>query len=192
MKNRPIIACLMLSFSFTASSLADMGELTEPSLAFPADFPAAARTKALAVLLRPDCEFRGCTWLNAWSFLNYGGETLALNRFLEGLAQCPGISLSISFHKFSDAEKLDWSLEHYARLFPDKVVVRVNLNSSRIKLADLVLPDTKDSQIADFVGAIRGKPGTKVTVTLKRKDTGKIECITLDRVPYAPSKAFKK
>ncbi len=144
MKNKATITSLMVSFAIAIRAMAAMGELSEPDLALPSDTPAAVRAKVAAVLDQPDCKYLGGTWFNDRSFLKYGGETLALNRFLETLSQCPGFTLSIRFYKFAEDEKLDWSVEHDSRLLGNKVIVRVNLNSTRIKLEDLVVPDTKD------------------------------------------------
>ncbi|MEQ1851868.1 MAG: PDZ domain-containing protein [Chthoniobacteraceae bacterium] len=78
-----------------------------------------------------------------------------------------------------------------AEVWPDTPASKAGITAGDYILAiDGV--DTKGSQITEFVGAIRGKPGTQVTLTLKRKDNGKIERITLDRISSGTSNAAKK
>jgi hypothetical protein len=132
-----------------APAFAAMGDLTEPGLALRADFPAAARTNLAAALRRPDCKFLGGTWFNSNTHLKYGGDTLALNLFLEAITKCPGITLSIRFHRYDADEQLDWVVDHYGDLKPDGVCVRVNLNSKRINLDSLIVPDTNGPRLPE-------------------------------------------
>src|SRR5437762_1115559 len=61
MKSKFYIASLTLLL-LTAKALAEYHTLTEPSVAFPNAFPAAARTNIVAALRRPVCRapVRGC------------------------------------------------------------------------------------------------------------------------------------
>lgn len=143
MKNllTPLLCAILLAT--TAESFALSFELDRPGLAFPKDFPAATRTNLMAVLQRPDCTFLGGKAFNSDTHLKYGGDTLALNQFLDALTKCPGLTVSIRFYRYDETEKLDWVVDHSAWREPTSVCVRVNLNSKRLKLDDLVVPDTK-------------------------------------------------
>ena len=66
-----------------------------------------------------------------------------MNRFLDALTRCPGLTLSIRFYRYDESEKLDRAVDHSGKHNPENVCVRVNLNSKRIKLDDLAVPDTK-------------------------------------------------
>ncbi len=112
MKNllAPLLCAILLATA--AQSFALTFELDRPGLAIPKDFPAATRTNLLAVLERPDCKFLGGTGFNSDTNLKYGGDTLALNRFLDALARCPGLTLSIRFYRYDESEKLDWVVDH--------------------------------------------------------------------------------
>ena len=143
MKTNTYIACLLLVFGLTTRAFARAGDLTEPGLAFPADFPESARTNIIAALRQPGCKFLGGHFINWITSLNYGGDTKALNLFLEGLAKCPGINLSVRFSSESTLMGCDWMIASHSASEPDKIVVRVNLKSGQIKLEDLMLPDSR-------------------------------------------------
>ena len=91
MNTTSYIVCLFLLFGAATRVFGLAGELKEPGLAFPEGFSESARTNIMASLRRPDCTFLGGHFINSFTSLKYGGETLALNLFLEGLAKCPGV-----------------------------------------------------------------------------------------------------
>jgi hypothetical protein len=136
------LACLLLALGLATNAFALAGELKEPGLAFPEDFPESARTNITAALTRPDCTFLGGFFLNSFTNLRYQGETTALNHFLEGLVKCPGVSLSIRFQTESVPADCDWMLAHNADE-PGKFTVHINLKSTRINLEKLVIPEAK-------------------------------------------------
>ena len=98
----------------TPSVFALAGQLNEPGVALPEHHPEAARKRIMAALNRADCKFLGGNFLNAFTTLRYAGDTKALNRFLDDLANCPGVTLSVSFVK-SLPEAGDWQVQHEAR-----------------------------------------------------------------------------
>jgi hypothetical protein len=142
MKANTYVACVLLVFGLATRAFALAGDLTEPSLAFPSDFPESARTNIMAALRQPDCRFLGGHFVNWITSLNYGGDTKALNLFLEGLAKCPGIRLSVRFSSESSMMGCDWMIASHSSHEPYKIVVRVNLKSGQIKLEDLMIPDS--------------------------------------------------
>jgi len=142
----PLFCAILLATA--AQSFALIFELDRPGLALPKDFPAATRTNLLAVLQRPECKFLGGSAFNSNTHLKYGGDTSALNRFLDALTKCPGLTLSIRFYPYDESKKLDWVVDHSGNDSPENICVRVNLNSTRIKLDDLAVPDTKGPSLS--------------------------------------------
>ena len=147
MNPRSYLACFLILFGAATRAFGLAGELKEPGLAFPERFPESARTHITAALRRPDCTYVGGHFINWLTTLKYGGETSALNRFLEGLAKCPGATLSVRFDKDRIPDGCDWLVCHDAGE-PGRITVRVNLNSSRIRLDDLALPEVKGQPLS--------------------------------------------
>ena len=143
MKTNVYISCLLFVFSLTTRALADADfDLKEPQLAFPHDFPESARANILASLRRPDCKFLGGSFINSFTSLKYGGDTLALNLFLEGLVKRPGVVLAVRFHTDRTSDNCDWFVSHMASN-PCELTVHVNLKSLQIKVDGLVIPESK-------------------------------------------------
>jgi hypothetical protein len=136
-KTRSIASALLFGFALIARAM--YLELTQPSLAFPPDFPESTKTNILARLRPTDCKFVSGSALNASTTLKYAGDTPTLNRFLQALATCPGVTLSVSFSDGPD-EVSDWTVTHNAHQ-PGYLVARVNLKSKQIKLDALAIPE---------------------------------------------------
>lgn len=145
MRKVSYIACLLLVFGLASGAFALLGELKEPGVAFPEGFSEPARTHIMAALRQPDSKFLGGHFINSFTSLKYGGDTLALNLFLEGLAKCPGVSLSVRFQPDMDC---DWLVSHLADE-PGRFTVHVNLKSSRIDLEKLVIPESKGPPLSE-------------------------------------------
>lgn len=148
MKTKLTVVSLVVCFGLVAHAFAAMGDLKEPGLGFPDSFPAAARTKIMAALRRPDCKFLSGTSHNAGTRLRYAGETVPLNLFLESLAGCPGITVSIRFHNELGDGISDWVVDQDG-FDPTRLCVRVNLKSSRVKIENLVVPEIKAPSITE-------------------------------------------
>jgi hypothetical protein len=138
-KTRSIVCVVLVGVALVAP--AAYHELKQPSLALPTDFPESAKTNILARLQPTDCKFVSGSTLNASTTLKYAGDTAALNRFLEGLATCPGVTLSVSFSDGPE-EDWDWTITHNAHQ-PGYLGAQVNLRSKQIKLDGLVIPQIK-------------------------------------------------
>ena len=143
MKN--ILAPLLCAalFATATDALALAGELKEPGVALPQDYPKAAQEQVRAALNRPDCKFLKGSFINSHTSLLYAGDTKALNQFFDALAKCPGVTLHISFVATDTipGEPCDWHVSHDAH--ENSFHIRVNLKSERIKLPDLYLPSAK-------------------------------------------------
>lgn len=129
-------AVLALGLTTPASALA--GKLDQPGVAFSSGYPAEAQKKVMAVLNRKDAKFLSGHFVNSWSSLTYQGETQAANMFLEELAQCPGVTVSVSFKKLENG---DWRVGHDGHA--NRFQVEINLASPRLDLEKLVVPAAK-------------------------------------------------
>lgn len=142
MKTLSGLAGLLLLGGVTLPAFGLAGDLREPGLAFPVDFPDSARAAITAALRQPGAGFAGGRFINWTTTLRYEGNTQALNRFLDGLVQCPGIAVSVRFQPRHGDTDCEWTVSHSAEE-PGDVTVHVNLQSGRVRLEDLVIPAAK-------------------------------------------------
>ena len=142
----PLVLAVLL-FASTLPAFALAGGLSHPGVAMPTNLPPAFHTNLTAALTDAKVKFLGGNFVNAFTSLRYGGETRALNGFLERLAKCPGIKLSVRFEIYADDQPQDWLLTHDAWHDAYAVCVRINLKSRRLQLADLVLPDVNGPRV---------------------------------------------
>ena len=146
----PLLCAALLATA--ADALALMGELKEPGVALPQDYPKAAREQVMAALKRLDCKFLKGNFLNSHTSLLYAGDTKALNLLLDALAQCPGVTVHVSFVVDPAAgQPCDWQVLHDAQ--QNSFHIRVNLQSERIKLPDLYVPSAKGPPLPATTGA---------------------------------------
>jgi hypothetical protein len=115
-----------------------MGELKEPSASFSVNYPESGQALVMKALNRKDCKCLGGYFINWFTTLNYAGGTDALNGFVADLARCPKSTVSVRFKK--DAGNQDWTLL-YSPLETNHFDVTINLNSKKLKLDDLRLPE---------------------------------------------------
>lgn len=143
------VVCLALGLALVTRVLALAGDLSEPGIAFPADFPQPARIRITESLKHPDCKFLGGRFVNWITHLKYSGETKGLNLFLENLAKCPGVVLSVRFREDNFEDGCDWVIDHISNDDTCQLVLTVNLKSPRIKLSELAIPDAKGPPAAE-------------------------------------------
>ena len=124
----------ILSVNLGPVARAAMGEIKTPMLLVK-DQPEtqAALEKALR---RPDAKYLQGHWLNSWSSLQYGGDTTALNLMIADLAQCPGLSVAVTFQKLNN--DASWIVGQNGNA--PKVQVTVNLSSPQIVSERISLP----------------------------------------------------
>jgi hypothetical protein len=140
MKHKALLLCAVILVGCIAAAHAWMMHLTEPSLSFSAGFSRTTITNMQAALIRPDCKFLEGTALNWFSTFKYAGDTVALNHFMEGIAKCPGVTLSVHLDADRPAtEVADWMVMHNGQE-PAELVVHVNLKSTNVILGKLVIP----------------------------------------------------
>jgi hypothetical protein len=139
---------VLFLLGLTTRAFAFAGDLEKPSLAFPEGFPESARTNIMAVLQRTDCKFIRGHFVNWFTSLGYGGDTVALNLFLAGLARCPGVVLSVRFQSDRASDDCAWLVSHSADK-PREFTVHVNVKSTRIKVDELVIPQSKRPPLRD-------------------------------------------
>lgn len=135
--------CLALGLALVTRVLALAGDLSEPGIAFPSDFPQPAQLRIMGSLKHPECKFLGGHFVNWITHLNYSGETKGLNGFLENLAKCPGVALTVRFKEEGFEGDCDWMIDHTSGGDTCQLVVSVNLKSPRIKLTELAIPEAK-------------------------------------------------
>ena len=128
-----------LVLTFAAPAPAAFGTLDTPDVPFAPDYPAAARAKVQHALNRPDCKFLGGSWLNSWTSLRYRGDTLALNQLIDELVKCPGVTVHVGLKRFPD--EADWRVGH--AFHQNRFQVEVNLDSKRVELENLYIPEFK-------------------------------------------------
>ena len=133
------VTVVAVLFACTAPVFAEAGSLDSPGVAFPGDYPKDARDQVMAALTRKDCKFLGGEFVNWFTTLRYQGETKALNLFLGDLAKCPGVTVHVGLKKLDD--ECNWRVSHDAQ--GNRFQVEVNLNSKRVKLEDLYIPEAK-------------------------------------------------
>ncbi|HTL56846.1 MAG TPA: hypothetical protein VL361_14290 [Candidatus Limnocylindrales bacterium] len=139
----------ILSFALATSAFGMAGTLTSPGLAFPEDFPSAIQINLLAVVRKPEFKFLNGQFINSTTTLRYGGDTRALNEFLDQLSRFPGIIVSLSFGaepwelivtnstRLAD-ESLSWTVSHSA-FQPEWLGVRINPHSKALNLQEFNL-----------------------------------------------------
>jgi hypothetical protein len=120
------------------------GQLSSPSLAFPAEFPEASRTNILAALTHPDYKFISGAFVNGSTQLRYSGDTKALNLFLKRIAKCQDAVLSITFVPRIEMDPAaSWSVFHTANGGGGQLEVQVSLHAAQIHLEELAIPEIK-------------------------------------------------
>ncbi len=142
MKTLSRLAGLLLLGGVTFPAFGLAGDLREPGLAFPVDFPDSARAAIMAALRPAGASFVGGRFVNWVTTLRYAGDTQTLNHFLDGLVKCPGVAVSVRFQPREPDPGCEWTLSHSAEE-PGEVTVQVNLRSGRVRLEDLVIPAAK-------------------------------------------------
>jgi hypothetical protein len=134
----------LLALTSVLPASAALIQHTGPALAFTPAYPQSAQQKVLGVLQRKDCTFVDGYGAGSFTLLRYRGTTLALNRFLDELAACPGVTVSVSLKKLP--EEIDWRLSHEAD--GNRFRAEVNLNSPRLDPEKLVIPELKGPRLA--------------------------------------------
>ncbi|MBL9172502.1 MAG: hypothetical protein JNL10_03110 [Verrucomicrobiales bacterium] len=123
--------------------LALAGTLNRPSVALPESLGPGWRTQLMKVLEAPDAKFLGGQFINAVTTLRYGGDTGALNQFLAGLAECPEVQIRVQLVRDLDSE---WVLQHNGWSDGREFLLRVALDSGRIRLEDVQWPVIRGSR----------------------------------------------
>jgi hypothetical protein len=106
-------------------------------------YPKAAFGQLESALKADGCRFISGHWTNGSIKLQFAGETVGLNEMLKRLANCPAVSLSVSFEN-SD-QPADWRVDFAAR--DPHVQVIVNLKSKNMVLERLVIPAAKGPEL---------------------------------------------
>ena len=109
-------------------------------------YPKTAFGQLESALKADGCKFISGHWINGNIKLQFAGEADGLNEMLKRLANCPAVSLKVSFEN-SDGPQ-DWKVDFAAR--EPQVQVIVNLKSKSVVLERLVIPVAKGPEIESF------------------------------------------
>ena len=156
---KPMKTILLLALTLflgAPRAFALAGQLDQPGVALPADYPKIAQEQVAAALKWPDCRFLKGHFINWHTSLLYAGDTKALNLLLDALAKCPGVTLHVSF--VADpipGEPCDWVVAHDA--LANSFHVLVNLKSERITLPELYLPEVKGPAVKLVTALTKGE-----------------------------------
>lgn len=140
-------------------ALALAGELDHPSLSFPATFDPGLQERIMRILSERPSEFRGGSFVNARTVLHYAGDAHSLNRFLAGLAACPGLRLGVCFRK--NSSDVAWTLEHDAWTEPERFWILVNPDRKTLALDEVVVPEILTAGPIPGPTRITGRPGSE-------------------------------
>lgn len=143
------LVCAFVALTITTTLVfASYNTLDAPSLTMAKDYPDADYEKIKAVLERKNCKFLGGAQLNAHTSLKYGGDTTALNLFVEALSLCPNVTVHVNFYRPGPGgAEWDWMVTQDAP--SNELVVRINLESENVKLEALYLPPVKAEKPAE-------------------------------------------
>jgi hypothetical protein len=131
-------------------------KLDAPSLSMGKDFSDADYKRVKVVLERKDCKFLGGVSLNEHTSLQYGGDTTAVNRFVEALSSCPNVTVRVLFFRPGPSGiASDWIVTQEANLH--ELVVRINLASKMVKMENLYLPPVRAENSSEPIGTATQK-----------------------------------
>jgi hypothetical protein len=133
------LTALALCVVTARPAFAKAGPLDSPKVAFPADYPEAAKRQVRKALQRKGCKFLRGYFVNWHTTIHYAGDAASLNGQIGDLVRCPGVEVSVRFRKLNDHG--DWLLLHDARA--NRFEIQINLDSERVDLEKLVLPSAK-------------------------------------------------
>ena len=137
-----LLSCIVVPRPAHALSIS----LPRPELNFPKGKQPQWAPSVLQALNEPQTHYLGgliSEWPPEWgTYLNYNGDTSALNSLLTKLGSAKGLHLAVSFTRSTapNAAPGSWTVE-YSQTTPDKIMLIINLNSTKIDLAKLHLPE---------------------------------------------------
>jgi hypothetical protein len=126
------------------------GDLAAPSISIPADGgkPDAVVERMQRVLTAHSKAFTGGYFLNAQSFLHFGGGTKTINALLDGLSKVDGVTVNVRLAKgpgvtrLFDGEKgpCACSVEHMGWGSARAITLTIYLGSEGVDADELALP----------------------------------------------------
>ena len=140
------------------------GTLDHPSLSFPQDEKDVDQEEVMKVLGMKEAQFLGGRFVNAFTTLQYGGDTDALNRFLARLSACKGTSVVVTYHETPGGDTSTWWLQHNAWGNPKELVVSIDAKSPRFDPSLFKLPaeaKSEPSRKRFLGGTVIGKDGKR-------------------------------
>ena len=121
----------------------DFAELDTPIVLLPETVSADAGKRVSAALQSEEIRFVRGFSLNRFTTLIYQGDTIPLNKLLENLSRCSGVSIHVGFKNGGQSNHYlyghDWAIHHVAN--EQRIQVIINTASRRVDLENLYLPD---------------------------------------------------
>lgn len=132
--------CIVTAILVTTATQSTFGILVQlhsaSSIPFSAEYPEHGRKLVRTALVSDDCRLiDGATTMQRTT-LHFAGDTQSINTQLERLANCPGVSVTVSFATIE--HECDWRLIHISNA--NKFSVVINLKSNLVLLDKLAIP----------------------------------------------------
>jgi hypothetical protein len=130
---------LLVLLATALDAAAWSGPLSCPQYYAPKGCPVAVMNQVGAALNRKDCKFVSGRFFSLSASYSYSGNTFALNSFLKGLSECPGVQLTIRKTKDYGGAG-DWRVYTHLTEKRFMFLITVNLNSERIVAEGIRIP----------------------------------------------------
>jgi len=143
--------CHLLALLLTTSTaLSWSGPISRPEYYAPRGCPPEAMDRVSKALNHPDCKFLTGRFFSLSASWECSGNTFALNAFLKGLSECPGVRLHISKMGKDYHGTGDWSV--YTHMDKEHFIfhIKINLKSERIVADAVKLPALKGPSLSLF------------------------------------------
>lgn len=101
-------------------------------------------------LNHPDCKFLSGYFFSLSASWECGGNTFALNAFMKGLSECPGVRLHIQKIEKDYSGKGDWSISTHMDEEHFTFRININLQSKRIVADAIKLPPLEGPSLSVF------------------------------------------
>lgn len=153
-------AIVALFVGLSSHSFALWVAVSKPDeIAYSLRAPEKVKRQVAEALTLKECEFIDGGWCNGTTIINFCGDTAALNAMAARLAECPEMTVEVSFKRYdrdsngkqphkkqNPLERAsDWRLVHESRT--DSFHFVVNLESENIHLEDLKIPPAKGPKL---------------------------------------------
>lgn len=154
------LATVVLLVGLSSHALALWIAVSRPDqIAYSLRAPERVKRQVAEALTLKECEFINGGWCNGTTTINFCGDTAAINAMMARLAECPEMTVEVSFKRHDKDSQgknsrknenlldraSDWRLVHDSKT--NSFLVIVNLESENIHLDDLKIPPAKGPKL---------------------------------------------